>query len=94
MSVTTMWSDVRSASSLFDRAPLCGYALFFGLAFAPCSRFHGLWYVPDLRPARTDVSLFWFRIRIHGKLAFPVGDKNNRNRGKLKNRRKKRHRHD
>ena len=31
MSVTTMWSDVRSASSLSDRAPLLRWMIFAGL---------------------------------------------------------------
>jgi hypothetical protein len=50
---------------LFDRASLGGYALFFCLAFAPCSRFYRLRHVPDLWPTRTDVSLFRFCVRIH-----------------------------
>jgi hypothetical protein len=73
-----------AARGLFDRAPLCSYGLFFCLAFMPCSRFYRPRQVADLRPLHPDVSLFWFRVRIHGKLALPVGDKNNGNRGKLK----------
>jgi len=67
--------------SLFDCATLGGYALLLRLTFAPCSRFHRLRHVPDLRPARPDVLLFWLRVRIHECLALPVGDKNKRNRG-------------
>ena len=70
-----------SPRSLFDRATLGGYALLLRLTFAPCSRFHRLRHVPDLGPARADVSLFWFCVRIHECLALPVGDKNKRNRG-------------
>jgi len=70
-----------SPRSLFDRATLGGYPLLLRLTFAPCSRFHRLRHVPDLGPARADVSLFWFCVRIHECLALPVGDKNNRNRG-------------
>jgi hypothetical protein len=53
------------ARGLFDRAPLCGYALFFCLSFSPRSRFYRLRHVPDLRPPRTGFSLFWFRVWIH-----------------------------
>jgi hypothetical protein len=35
--------------------------------------------VPDLGPARADLSLFWFCVRVHDCLAVPVGDKNKRN---------------
>ena len=71
-----------SPRSLFDRATLSGYALLLRLTFAPCSRFHRLRHVPDLGPARADVSLFWFCVRIHECLALPrLGDKNKRNRG-------------
>jgi hypothetical protein len=66
--------------SLFDRATLGGYALLLRLTLAPCSRFHRLRHVPDLGPARADVSLFWFCVRIHECLAVPVGHKNKRNR--------------
>ena len=58
-----------SPRSLFYRATLSGYALLLRLTFAPCSRFHRLRHVPDLRPARADVSLFWFCVRIHECLA-------------------------
>src|SRR6476646_1496142 len=54
-----------SPRSLFDCATLSGYALLFRLTFVPCSRFHRLRHVPDLRAARSDVSLFWFCVRIH-----------------------------
>jgi len=54
-----------SPRSLFDRTTLSGYALLFRLTFVPCSRFHRLRHVPDLRAARSDVSLFWFCVRIH-----------------------------
>jgi aspartate racemase len=67
--------------SLFDRTTLGGYPLLLRLTFVPCSRFHRLRHVPDLWPARADVSLFWFCVRIHERLALPVGDKNNRKRG-------------
>ena len=70
-----------SPRSLFDRATFSGYALLLRLTFAPCSRFHRLRHVPDLGPMRTDVSLFWFRVRIHDCLALLVGNKNKRNRG-------------
>ena len=70
-----------SPRSLFDRATLSGYALLLRLTFAPCSRFHRLRHVPDLGPARADVSLFWFCVRIHESLALPVDHKNKRNRG-------------
>ncbi len=69
-----------SPRSLFYRATLSGYALLLRLTFARCSRFHALRDVPDLGPARADVSLFWFRVRVHECLALPVGDKNKRNR--------------
>jgi hypothetical protein len=70
-----------SPRSLFDRATLGGYPLLLRLTFARRSRLHRLRYVPDLGPARTDVSLFWFCVRIHECLALTVRDKNNRNRG-------------
>ena len=54
-----------SPRSLFDCATLSGYALLFRLTFVPCSRFHRLRHVPDLRPARADVLLFWLCVRIH-----------------------------
>jgi len=54
-----------SPRSFFYRATLSGYALLLRLAFAPCSWFHRLRHVPDLRPARADVSLCWFCVRIH-----------------------------
>src|SRR5882757_4805188 len=69
-----------SPRSLFDRATLGGYPLLLRLTFAPCSRFHRLRHVPDLGPARADVSLFWFCVRIQECLALTVRDKNNRNR--------------
>jgi hypothetical protein len=69
-----------SPRSLFYRATLSGYALLLRLTFAPCSRFYGLGHVPDLRPARADVSLFWFCVRIHECLTLLVSDKNKRNR--------------
>jgi hypothetical protein len=69
-----------SPRSLFDRATLGGYALLLSLTFAPCSRFHRLRHVPDLGSMRADVSLFWFRVRVHECLALPVGHKNKRNR--------------
>ena len=70
-----------SPRSLFDRATLGGYALLLRLTFAPCSRFHRLRHVPDLGPMRADVSLFWFRVRIHECLALLGWNKNKRNRG-------------
>jgi hypothetical protein len=70
-----------SPRSLFDRATFSGYALLLRLTFAPCSRFHRLRYVSDLGPMCTDVSLFWFRVRIHECLTLLVADKNKRNRG-------------
>ena len=70
-----------SPRSLFDRTTLSGDPLLLRLTFAPCSRFHRLRHVPDLGSARSDVSLFWFCVRIHECLALPVGDKNKRNRG-------------
>ena len=70
-----------SPRGLFYRATLGGYALLLRLTFAPCSRFHRLRHVPDLGPARADVLLFWFCVRIHECLALPLGDKNKRNRG-------------
>ena len=70
-----------SPRSLFDRATLGGYPLLLSLTFVPCSRFYRLGYVPDLWPARADVSLFWFCVRIHEYLVVPVSQKNNRNRG-------------
>ena len=73
-----------SPRSLFDRATLGGYPLLLRLTFAPCSRFHRLRHVPDLWPARADVSLFWFCVRIHECLALLVGDKNKRNLGVLR----------
>src|SRR6266403_2121707 len=69
-----------SPCSLFDRATLGGYSLLLRLTFAPCSRLHRLRHVADLGPPRTDVSLFWFCVRIHECLALTVRDKNNRNR--------------
>jgi hypothetical protein len=51
--------------SLFYRATLSGYLLPLRLAFPPCSRFHRLRYVPDSGPARSDLSLFRFCVRIH-----------------------------
>jgi hypothetical protein len=83
-----------SPCSLFDRATLSGDPLLLHLTFAPCSRFHRLRHVPDLGPARADVSLFWFCVRIHECLVLPARDKNNRNRRELKNHRKERHGHD
>ena len=64
-----------SPRSLFDRATLGGYPLLLRLTFVPCSRFHRLRHVPDLWPARADVSLFWFCVRIHECLALVVGHK-------------------
>src|SRR4029077_17100017 len=61
-----------SPRSLFYRATLSGYALLLRLPFAPCSRFHRLRHVPDLRPARADVLLFWLCVRIHECLALVV----------------------
>jgi hypothetical protein len=66
--------------SLFDRATLSGYALLLRLTFAPCSRLHRLRHVPDRGPARADVSLCWFRVRIHECLTLLVENKNKRNR--------------
>jgi hypothetical protein len=83
-----------SPRSLFDRAPLRGYCFLLSFTLLSCSRLHRLRHVPDLRPLRTGFSLFWFRVRIHGKLAPPIGDKNNWNCGELQNRRKQRHGHD
>jgi hypothetical protein len=54
-----------SPRSLFYRATLGGYPSLLRFTFAPCSWFHRLRHVPDLRPARADVSLFWFCVRIH-----------------------------
>jgi hypothetical protein len=67
--------------SLFDCATLGGYALLLRLTFVPRSRFHRLRHVPDLRPTRADVLLFWLCVRIHECLALVVGDKIKRNRG-------------
>jgi hypothetical protein len=72
-----------SPRSLLYRATLGSYSLLLRLTFAPCSRFYGLGHVPDLRPARADVSLFWFCVRIHECLALLVSDKNERNRRQL-----------
>ena len=66
--------------SLFNRATLGGDPLLLRLPLVPRSRFHRLRHVPDLGPALSDVSLFWFCVRIHECLALPVGDKNKRNR--------------
>src|SRR3954447_21358997 len=71
-----------SPRSLFDRATLSHYTLLLCLALAPCSRFHNLRHVPDLRSTRTDVLLFWFCVRIHDYSALLVSYKMNRNRGK------------
>jgi len=54
-----------SPRSLLYRATLSGYALLLRLTFAPCSRFQRLRYVPDPGPARADLSLSWFCLRIH-----------------------------
>jgi len=67
-----------SPRSLFDGATLGGYPLFLRLPFAPRSRFHRLRHVPDLWPARADVSLSWFCVRVHERLTLLVGDKNSR----------------
>jgi hypothetical protein len=69
-----------SPRSLFDPAPLCGYAFLLRLTLSARSWFDGLRHVPDLRPARADVLLFWLCVRIHECSALPVGDKNKRNR--------------
>ena len=69
-----------SPRSLLNRATLGGYPLLLRLTFAPRSRFHRLRHVPDLWPARADVLLLWFCVRIHECLALTVRDKNNRNR--------------
>ena len=58
------------------RATLGGYRLLFRLPFASRSRFHTLRHVPDLGPARANASFFWFRVGIHGRLAFSIGDTN------------------
>src|SRR5262245_33147531 len=68
-----------SPRGLFDRATLVRYFFLLRLSFTPCSRFHRLRHVPDLGPARADVSLFWFCVRIHKCLALPVCRKNSRN---------------
>lgn len=68
--------------SLLYRATLSGYALLLRLTFSPCSRFYRLRHVADLRPARADVSLFWFCVRIHDYSALLVPYKYHRNRGK------------
>ena len=54
-----------SPRSFLYRATLSGYLLLLRLTFAPCSRFHRLRHVPNPGPARADVSLFWFCVRIH-----------------------------
>ena len=54
-----------SPRGLLDRASLCGYGFLLSLTLLPCSRFHKLRRVPDLRSLRTGFSLFWFRVRIH-----------------------------
>ena len=68
--------------SLFYRATLSGYPLLLRLTFAPCSRFHRLRHVADLGPARADVSLFWFCVRIHDYSALLGSYKNDRDHGK------------
>ena len=68
-----------SPRGLFDRATLVRYPLLLRLTFTPCSRLHRLGHVPVLGPARADVSLFWFCIRIHKCLALSVRRKNSRN---------------
>ena len=83
-----------SPRSLLNRATLGGYPLLLRLTFAPRSRFHRLRHVPDLWPKGADLSLLCFCVRIHECLALTVHDKDNRNRGKLKNHRKERHGHD
>src|SRR4030095_16133276 len=67
--------------SLLDRTTLGGYPLLLRLTFAPRSRLHRLRHVSDPGPARADVSLFWFCVRIEGCRALSVGLKNNRNCG-------------
>ena len=69
-----------SPRSLFDRAALGHYALLLCLTLSACSRFHRLRHMADFRPARADVSLFWFRVRIHQNLALEFAIKNNRKR--------------
>src|SRR2546423_12358115 len=64
-----------SPRSLFDGATLGGYPLLLRLPFAPRSRFHRLRHVPDLWPTRADVSLSWFCVRVHERLALFVGHK-------------------
>src|ERR1700760_1141500 len=54
-----------SACRLLDGATLSDYSFLLGLTFSSCSRFHRLRHVPDPRPARTRLSLFWFCVRIH-----------------------------
>ena len=73
-----------SSRRLFDRATLVRHPLLLRLSFAPRSRFHRLGHVPDLGPARADVSLFWFCVRIH-ELARLICYEDNRNRSQLKN---------
>ena len=68
-----------SPRGLFDRATLVRYLLLLRPSFASCSRFHRLRHVPDLGPARADVALFWFRVRIHKCLTLSVRRKNSRN---------------
>jgi len=81
------------ARGFFDRAPLCCYAYLFRLTLSPRSWFHRLRHVPNLRPKSAGPFLLWFRVWIHETLAVLVRDKNNWNRGKLKDHGKKRHGH-
>jgi hypothetical protein len=48
-------------------------------------------HVPDSWPAPADVSFFWFCVRIHERLTLSIRDKNNWNRGKLKDHGEKRY---
>jgi len=53
-----------SPRSLLDAATLSGYLLLLRPTFAPRARFHGLRHVPALGPARADLSLFCFCVRV------------------------------
>ena len=67
-----------SSRGLFDCATFGCYPLLLRLALSPCSRFQRLRHMPDFGPTRADLSLFWFRVRIHQNLALEFVIKNNR----------------
>lgn len=62
-----------SPRSFLDRATLGSYAFFFRLPFAPGLRFNRLRHMPDLGPMCADVSLLWFCVWIHQRLAVSIG---------------------